>query len=202
MLWRALLCTCTLRETACLPACAAAVPRLNLPFGDESLLQAVVPVEDGVRKGEHKTADTLHYILHLHYVHIRGENTLYVISYWSFNREKINIHCTNLGIYVFNIVQSLFFFYFLMSRPMSFRCLPPPFHFLYHPPFYVGHYPYSRASCQNSQHCADVRSCLRAAHEPCLVIARMRHFSSRCFQPIPKNEGILYFFFHSGVSFS
>jgi hypothetical protein len=37
-------------------------------------------------------------ILHLHYIHIPGENVPYIITYWSFSQEKINIDPTNLSI--------------------------------------------------------------------------------------------------------
>jgi hypothetical protein len=85
--------------------------------------------------------DTLRDILHWHYVHIPGKNILFIITYWSFSREKINIHVTNLGICTQHRIKLFFYLY---------SCLTPwasgtyhPFHFLYHPPLCVGHYPYS-----------------------------------------------------------
>ena len=101
---------------------------------------------DGVRKEEHKTTKTLCviYCIGIMYTFL-GKISFYIITYWSFSRQKINNLPTSLGICTEHRIK---FFYFLMSRPMSFRNLPPPLSLPISSPFYVGHYPYSSASCQ------------------------------------------------------
>jgi hypothetical protein len=104
------LCTCTLCKTACLLCwCFKTLLAIGRCASTPSLRVSRGWCE---KRRAQNCKDTLRDILHWHYVHIPGENILYIITYWSFSREKINIHPTNWGICTQHRIK---FFFYLFS---------------------------------------------------------------------------------------